>query len=157
MASTMRTARMHAISILAHLMKVYNLCCEHDHCFEGWFSSEDDFISQSAQSRIACPVCDSHAIRRLPSAPRLNLSQEPQADDSVKIQAQIMQMVRQVIANTEDVGERFAEEARRIHYNEIPERAIRGVATIAECEALVEEGIDVAPLPMPAASKQPLQ
>lgn len=138
-------------------MKVYNLCCEHDHRFEGWFSSGDDFASQSEQGRIACPVCGSHAIRRLPSAPRLNLSQEQQADDSAKIQAQILQMMRQVVANTEDVGERFAEEARRIHYDEIPNRAIRGTATIAECEALVEEGIDVTPLPMPEALKQPLQ
>lgn len=139
------------------LMKVYNLCCEYDHRFEGWFSSENDFTSQSVQNRIACPVCESHVIRKLPSAPRLNLSQAPQADDSAKFQAKVLQMVRQAIANTEDVGERFAEEAKRIHYNEVPERAIRGVATIAECEALLEEGIDVAPLPMPAVLKQPLQ
>lgn len=140
-------------------MKVYNLTCEHKHRFEGWFSSEDDYASQLVQSRIECPICDSRSITKLPSAPRLNLSsaQEPPAEVPDKIQAQIMSMVRHVIANTEDVGEHFAEEARRIHYNESPQRPIRGVATVAECEALVDEGIDVTPLPVPAALKQPLQ
>lgn len=140
-------------------MKVYNLSCEHSHRFEGWFSSEEDYTSQLTQNQIECPVCESHTINRLPSAPRLNLSsaQEQNTDVAAKIQSQIMDMVRQVVAKTEDVGERFAEEARRIHYNEIPERPIRGVATVAECEALVEEGIDVTPLPVPAALKQPLQ
>ncbi len=141
-------------------MKVYNLRCDHDHRFEGWFSSEEDYASQAAQSLIECPVCESRAIAKLPSAPRLNLAaaQEQQTTDvATRIQAQILDMVRKVIANTEDVGERFAEEARRIHYNETPERPIRGVATLAECEALADEGIDVTPLPLPAALKQPLQ
>ncbi|QDZ27542.1 DUF1178 family protein [Noviherbaspirillum sp. UKPF54] len=140
-------------------MKVYNLSCDHEHRFEGWFSSEDDYASQLAQNRIACPVCESRSINKLPSAPRLNLSsaQEPRGDATAKIQAQILSMVRKVIEGTEDVGERFADEARRIHYNESPERPIRGVATVAECEALVDEGIEVTPLPLPAALKQPLQ
>jgi hypothetical protein len=140
-------------------MKVYNLSCEHDHRFEGWFSSEEDFSTQLMDQRIECPVCDSNSVRRLPSAPRLNLSggQEPQAGISTQIQAQIREMVQRIVANTEDVGEQFAEEARRMHYNEAPERAIRGVATVHECEALVEEGIDVMPLPMSAIRKEPLQ
>ncbi len=140
-------------------MKVYNLSCEHDHRFEGWFSSEEDYTTQLAQNCIACPVCESRSINKLPSAPRLNLStaQDSREDVAAKIQAQIMDMMRQVVASTEDVGERFADEARRIHYKESPERPIRGIATVAECEALVDEGIDVTPLPLPAALKQPLQ
>lgn len=140
-------------------MKVYNLSCEHDHRFEGWFSSEDDYTAQLAQNRIGCPVCESRSVNKLPSAPRLNLStaQEPRGDVAAKIQAQIMNVMRQVVASTEDVGERFADEARRIHYNESPERPIRGFASVAECAALVDEGIDVTPLPLPAALKQPLQ
>ncbi|KIF82637.1 DUF1178 family protein [Noviherbaspirillum autotrophicum] len=140
-------------------MKVYNLSCEHDHRFEGWFSSEDDYMTQLAQNRIECPVCESRSVNKLPSAPRLNLStaQEPRGNVAAKIQAQIMNMMRQVVASAEDVGERFADEARRIHYNESPERSIRGIASVAECEALVDEGIDVTPLPLPAALKQPLQ
>jgi len=143
----------------AQFMKVYNLSCDHDHRFEGWFSSENDCTSQLEQSRIECPVCESRVITKRLSAPRLNLStaQQPRADVATKVQAQIMDMVRHVIAGTEDVGDRFAEEARRIHYNETSERPIRGVATRAECEALVEEGIDVTPLPVPAALKQTLQ
>lgn len=140
-------------------MKVYNLSCAHDHRFEGWFSSEEDFLRQVDEQRIECPVCESREVSRLPSAPRLNLSGAQAVEEGVKAQihARILEMVRHVVANTEDVGERFAEEARRIHYDETPERAIRGVATIQECEALADEGIDVMPLPIPATLKHPVQ
>ena len=140
-------------------MKVYNLSCDHHHRFEGWFSSEDDFIAQSAAAAIACPVCGRHAIERMPSAPRLNLSSsrtEP-PDPQAAIQAKVLELVRRVVASAEDVGERFAEEARRIHYNETKERAIRGVATLQECEALAEEGIGVMPLPVSTVVKEKLQ
>jgi hypothetical protein len=68
-----------------------------------------------------------------------------------------MKAVRHLLANTEDVGERFADEARRIHYGEAPERGIRGQASEQEREALRDEGIEVMPLPLPAALKEPLQ
>ncbi|OWW19355.1 DUF1178 family protein [Noviherbaspirillum denitrificans] len=139
-------------------MKVYNLICEHDHRFEGWFSSEEDFKSQNEAHQIGCPVCESHAIKKLPSAPHLSLSGMQAAKSEVEqVQKQFLQMVRKIVANTEDVGERFAEEARRIHYNEAPDRAIRGVASAQEFAALSEEGIDVLPLPISDALKQPLQ
>jgi hypothetical protein len=146
------------LGLTSRFMKVYNLGCELDHRFEGWFSSEDDFIAQSGAMAIQCPICESHVIKRLPAAPRLNLSAspEPQNDKVAAIQAQVLTMVRNIVANTEDVGERFAEEARRIHYNEVPERAIRGTATANECEALMDEGIDVLPLPA-SALKSSLQ
>lgn len=148
-----------AIPDWALCMKVYNLSCDYGHCFEGWFSSEDDYVLQLAENRIECPVCDSRAIKKLPSAPRLNLPSESQRQAKIgaELQKQLMAMLRHVAANTEDVGDRFAEEARRIHYKEIPERAIRGVATIAEYEALEDEGIEVTPLPIPAALKRTLQ
>lgn len=137
-------------------MKVYNLSCEHQHRFEGWFSSGDDFTRQLQSGGIACPVCDSCAITKLPAAPHLNLSgnTRPQQQDNARLQAQFMKIVQEVVANTENVGERFAEEARRIHYDEVPERAIRGTASVQECAELIEEGIDIIPLPLP---KQPLQ
>ncbi|HJV87054.1 MAG TPA: DUF1178 family protein [Noviherbaspirillum sp.] len=140
-------------------MKVYNLCCERDHRFEGWFSSEEDFSAQSCKELIECPICESRSVRKLPSAPRLNLSsaQPPQNDVSQQIQAEVIEVMRKIVASTEDVGERFAEEARRIHYNEAPERAIRGTASQSERAALAEEGIEVMSLPMPPALKQPLQ
>lgn len=136
-------------------MKVYNLCCEHDHRFEGWFASEQDCSEQLASARIACPLCDSNAVSRLPSAPRLRKSASAVPAKSQDIQQQVMALMRQMVARSEDVGARFVEEARRMHYEEIPERPIRGTASREDCEALVEEGIDV--LPIPDALKQPLQ
>ena len=145
-------------------MKVLNLQCSHTHSFEGWFASEDDFQSQFARGLVECPLCGDNQVTKMLSAPRLNLgAAEPAARQDVvsmpdaSLQAAWMKMVRHVMANTDDVGERFAEEARRIHYGETQERSIRGHASREETEALIEEGIGVLPLPIPDALKGPLQ
>jgi hypothetical protein len=146
-------------------MKVIDLRCQSGHRFEGWFASDDDFLDQNGRGLIECPLCADKLIVRLPSAPRLNLSSataptEPtNAADAAAgaVQARWLKMVRHVIANTEDVGPRFADEARRIHYGDAAERAIRGQASGAEREALREEGIEVHALPIPAAFEDPLQ
>lgn len=149
-------------------MKVLNLQCAHRHDFEGWFASEDDFQDQLARGLVECPVCADKSVAKLPSAPRLNLGAAPQpahkpkqemvaAPGDQQMQAAWLKMVRHVMANTEDVGERFAEEARRIHYGESEERGIRGQASRDETEALLDEGIGVVPLPIPDALKGPLQ
>ena len=152
-------------------MKVFNLRCAHDHGFEGWFASEDDFNQQSAGGLIGCPLCGDAEVRRMPSAPRLNLSGagEPAAVapaaatpaaaglPTTEQQARWLRAMRKLVAGTEDVGERFAEEARRIHYGEAEERGIRGRASREEAEALNEEGIEVLPLPMLPVLKEPLQ
>lgn len=148
-------------------MKVLNLQCSHAHGFEGWFASEDDFQGQLARGLVECPLCGDGQVTKMPSAPRLNFgASEPQAAvpkqevvsaPDAQLQAAWMQMVRQVMANTEDVGERFAEEARKIHYGETEERGIRGQASREETEALLEEGIGVLPLPIPKGLKGPLQ
>jgi hypothetical protein len=145
-------------------MKVIDLRCQSGHRFEGWFGSDDDFLDQNGRGLIECPLCTDRVIVRLPSAPHLNLSaaREPSqapvpADASAALQARWMRMVRHVIAHTEDVGENFAEEARRIHYGETEDRAIRGRASDEEREALQEEGIEVHPLPVPAVFKDSLQ
>jgi hypothetical protein len=140
-------------------MKVIDLRCQSGHRFEGWFASDDDFLDQNGRSLIECPLCADKVIVRLPSAPRLNLSSpaEPAPSPEAALQARWMQMVRHVLANTEDVGERFADEARRIHYGETAERGIRGQASAEQREALADEGIEVHPLPLPAAFKDPLQ
>lgn len=148
-------------------MKVIDLRCSSGHRFEGWFANEDDFLDQNGRGLIDCPLCADKVIARMPSAPRLNLSgaSEPQAaptapattDPAAEMQSRWMQVMRKVIAGTEDVGMRFADEARRIHYGEAPERAIRGQASADEREALLDEGIEVHPLPLPAALKDPLQ
>ena len=151
-------------------MKVLNLQCGQQHVFEGWFASEEAFQEQLQRGLVDCPMCGDTGVAKLPSAPRLNLGArasaparaEPALQEVVslpqaKLQRAWLQMVRQVMANTEDVGERFAEEARRIHYGERADRGIRGQASPAETEALLEEGIDVLPLPIPRALKEPLQ
>jgi hypothetical protein len=144
-------------------MKVIDLRCHNGHGFEGWFASDDEFLEQNGRQLIACPLCADSVIVRLPSAPRLNLSgaREDAPATVVAIppdpQAQWLKAIRHVLANTEDVGERFADEARRIHYGEVAERGIRGQATPDEREALLDEGIEVMPLPLPAALKEPLQ
>jgi hypothetical protein len=150
-------------------MKVFNLACEHDHRFEGWFGSAEDYDSQLARRLIECPVCAATAIRKMPAAPRLNLSGASEAPampeaaapgrplDPRAVQALFMKMARNIVENTEDVGDRFAEEARRIHYNESPERGIRGVASPDEARELADEGIEVVSFPLPPVLKEPVQ
>jgi hypothetical protein len=161
-------------------MKVLNLQCSHEHAFEGWFASEDDFQSQLARGLVECPVCADRAITKGLTAPRLNLGAQPPApagrsaapaaaDRSdargvmastgvdPKLQAAYLTAVRHILAHTEDVGERFAEEARRMHYGEADARNIRGQASAEETRELLDEGIDVLPLVVPDALKGPLQ
>jgi len=141
----------------------------HRHTFEGWFASEDDFQSQLGRGLVACPVCNDTAVVKQLSAPRLNLgaaqppapSNAPQglqlANSEQAVQATWLQMMRRVMAGTEDVGERFAEVARQMHYGETQERGIRGRTSPEEAEALLEEGIPVLPLLLPDMLKEPLQ
>ncbi len=146
-------------------MKVLDLRCSNGHGFEGWFASEEDYQSQNGRGLVECPLCGDKVVSRMPSAPRLNLSsaREPAAPvpaapaEATSAQQLWLQALRQVLASTEDVGQRFAEEARRIHYGESERRGIRGQATLEDAKALVEEGIEVGLLPLPDALKEPLQ
>jgi hypothetical protein len=149
-------------------MKVLNLRCAHGHGFEGWFASNEAFDSQLASGLVECPVCGDTAIVKLLSAPRLNLGNAkapeaaaPTAASNVPAElspeARWMRAVREVLAKTEDVGDRFADEARKMHYGEAQERGIRGQATPEQTEALLDEGIPVMALPIPAALKETLQ
>ena len=152
-------------------MLVLNLACEAGHSFEGWFASASDFDSQQQRGLLSCPLCNSAQVRKMPSAPRLNLGAEPSASAAastststsaptptpIDLQRQVLQAVRTMMANTEDVGDRFATEARRIHYGEAEERGIRGRATPDEARELADEGIDVVALSVPDALKDPLQ
>ena len=150
-------------------MKVLNLRCSNGHAFEGWFASDDEFMEQNGGGELQCPLCADSVITRLPSAPRLNLSGArekppeaavaPAAADAPgsELQALWMKAVRHVLAHTEDVGERFAEEARRIHYGEAPERGIRGQVDARQRDELIDEGIEVFALPLPRALDGPLQ
>ena len=158
-------------------MKVLDLRCGAGHAFEGWFASEDDYGSQRERGLLDCPVCGNAEVVRLPSAPRLNLSgaraPEPasaSAPEPAQATAQLTALpganaaaqrfvaaVAELLNNTQDVGSRFAEEARRIHYGESEAKAIRGQTTPQEREALADEGIEVFTLPVGIPPKTPLQ
>jgi len=160
-------------------VKVLDLLCPLDHAFEGWFASEEDFIAQCNRHLVQCPMCGSSEVRKALSMPRLNLlgaresamaRREPDGDtrgDDTEapkaerhghaLEALWLELARHVMRHTEDVGERFAAEARRMHHCEIPERGIRGQATAQETEQLLDEGIAVLPLLIPDAAKSTLQ
>lgn len=149
-------------------MKVLDLQCAHQHVFEGWFASEVDFLGQCERGLVSCPMCGDASITKMLSAPRLNLGSAraevsaPQelvvtAEPEQALQAAWMAVARRILAKTDDVGTRFAEEARKIHYGEIKERGIRGKASREETESLIEEGIAVMPFPLPEALKGQLQ
>lgn len=175
-------------------MKVYNLACPLDHRFEGWFASEEDCLAQQSKGMLACPICDSTEITRMPSAPHIAKSGSSKAvststemtvpasaamdhsgvsggvsgdvvaltggDHSqleAQVQAAFLKGMRELMGRSEDVGSSFAEEARKIHYKESPERSIRGQTTLDEAEALRDEGIEVMAMPMLPALKNTLQ
>jgi hypothetical protein len=158
-------------------MKVLDLRCGAGHVFEGWFASEDDYGTQREGGLLDCPVCGNAEVMRLPSAPRLNLSgarapapanapepassplPAPATELAVHGNAaqRFVEAVAELLKNTQDVGPRFAEEARRIHYGESEPKAIRGQATPEEREALADEGIEVFTLPIGVPPKTPLQ
>lgn len=158
-------------------MKVLDLACVAGHAFEGWFASEEDFQSQHARGLVQCPVCGLAEISKKLSAPRLNLrssgrdlegpsqrrgvpaaqAHNPPAQEPLSQEAAWLALARKVVAETEDVGASFAEEARKMKQGDAPERAIRGQAHVHEALALLEEGIPVLPLPIDDAFKNPLQ
>lgn len=138
-------------------MIIFDLACQQEHLFEGWFRSQQDYDGQLARALVACPHCGSTQVRRVPSAIHLSKpasNRSPGSDaTSAATQASVLAAYRQLMtamfANSEDVGSRFASEARKIHYHEAPERSIRGEASADDCESLREEGIEILQLPKP--------
>ena len=143
-------------------MIIFELACGQGHRFEGWFASSDDFARQSEAQMVRCPVCDDAGVARVPSAKvlvRAGATAGKQSPAGVApaevapqqaiagLPAEIVAKLREIVRNTENVGPRFPEEARKIHYDEAPARAIRGQASKEESAELAEEGIDVATLP----------
>ncbi|HVF64468.1 MAG TPA: DUF1178 family protein [Casimicrobiaceae bacterium] len=143
-------------------MIVYDLACAHGHAFEGWFASADAFAEQKSRSLVRCPVCDVADVDRRPSArvsvPRGTTAVPPEApapappaapaqEAIAGLPAELIGKLREIVRNTENVGRRFPEEARKIHYDEVPARAIRGQASHEEAQALRDEGIEFSSLP----------
>ena len=133
----------------------YTLKCENTHEFEGWFSSSADFDSQLERGFLTCPSCNSAKIEKSLMAPSLATARRKEASRDVLMDeaqkaamAQVKAAVESIKANSEDVGERFPEEARKIHYGESEERGIIGQASLKETKELLDEGISVLPLPV---------
>jgi len=136
-------------------MIIFDLTCTHGHRFEGWFASADDFDRQAKAVMVRCPICDDASVVRVPSA-KVHVgkatidsppAEAPEAEKVAGLPDELIRKLRDIVRNTENVGRRFPEEARKIHYEEVPPRAIRGQATKDDADALREEGIDFAPLP----------
>ncbi|PKO26291.1 MAG: DUF1178 domain-containing protein [Betaproteobacteria bacterium HGW-Betaproteobacteria-5] len=148
-------------------MIIYDLNCDNNHRFEGWFQNAGAFESQLEDRLVCCPQCDSYNVHRVPSAVAISghhaeesvsktsviSSMAPTSTALMPVGTQAMALYRQliqtIVSHSEDVGQSFADEARKIHYNEAPQRPIRGQASEDECEELRDEGIQVLSLPLP--------
>ena len=147
----------------------YSLRCESDHTFESWFQSSSAFESQVKRKLVNCPICGSAKVDRAIMAPRIvsrkgreSAPQAPAPTPEAPPAAQTSLMMAQerelrtklkelrdhIIKNADNVGERFPNEARKMHYGEIEHRPIYGEASPDEARALVEEGVEVSPLPV---------
>jgi hypothetical protein len=134
-------------------MILYELKCPSEHFFEGWFRSSDGYEEQREAGEIACPVCGAHEVEKAIMAPRLGRSDKALPAKAAKLptpmeQLQLLRGLRKAIeTNAENVGDRFAEEARKIHYGEADARGIYGDTSPEEAEKLADEGIDFAQVP----------
>jgi len=131
----------------------YNLLCRHDHAFEAWFSSSSDYDVQRKKRLVQCPHCGSAKVEKAIMAPNVSTSRKKDAIASKQKKAMALmnkaaQTIRKEIEDKCDyVGDKFADEARAIHYGEKEERAIYGKASAKDAEELHDEGVAIAPLP----------
>ena len=130
-------------------MIVFDLACSMGHVFEAWFGSQTDYDDQRARKLVSCPMCGDGHVDKAPMAPRISGTRSNDAPDPKQVMQAMMMAQRRMLAKSEDVGDRFASEARAIHAGDSEERLIHGQATPAEAKKLIEEGVPVAPLPFP--------
>ncbi|MGQ0589244.1 MAG: DUF1178 family protein [Sphingosinicella sp.] len=134
-------------------MIVFDLRCATGHVFEGWFGSSAEFESQQTRGLVSCPLCGSFEVAKAPMAPRIgakgNASSDPWPAAMKKMLAEMATMQRQLLEKSDNVGDRFPDEARAIHLGEAEARAIHGRASRADAESLAEDGIPISPLPFP--------
>lgn len=129
----------------------YALRCENEHRFESWFGSSADFDRLRGAGMVACALCGSTTVDKELMAPSVSTAASgPLSEPASPAEQALRTLRRHIEANSEDVGRAFAAEARRIHDGAAPRRAIIGEAHAAEAQALIEDGIPVAPLPWPA-------
>jgi hypothetical protein len=143
-------------------MVIYNLLCKKKHRFEGWFPSFEDYQKQADKKLISCPTCGTTKVEKVPHACAVHVKKEPPAPAAKKPEAtppapptpaefkeMLIKVHHYVKQNFEDVGSKFAEEARQIHKGLAAERPIHGTATVQETRDLAEEGVPFVALPKP--------
>lgn len=133
----------------------YTLACDNGHSFEGWFSSSADFDRQAELGLVSCPACGSVSVAKQLMAPSVSTARKRDETKVLMLDqarkeavAKIRELVTAIRENAEDVGEKFPEEARKIHYGEAEQRGLIGQTTVDEAKALLDEGIEIAPLPV---------
>ena len=136
-------------------MIVYNLCCSTCNItFEGWFDSSNDYMKQKRQKILTCPSCNSLKIEKALMAPNLNKKSNSKNQKIKKtIASNISKLKKMVEKNFDYVGDKFSEEAKKIKYGESKDRSIYGEATIEQTKELIEEEINVTPLPFQSSKK----
>jgi hypothetical protein len=130
-------------------MILFTLRCSSEHQFEAWFRDGGTFEAQQQAGEVACPHCGDSKVEKAPMAPNIGRSREAKGPpiSPAQMRAMLVAKRQQVEQNCDYVGERFAEEARRIHYGEVDPHGIYGEATNDESAALVDEGIEFGRIP----------
>jgi hypothetical protein len=128
---------------------VFDLSCTAGHVFEAWFGSQQDYDGQHARGLVACPTCGDPDVTKAPMAPRIATAMKPGSSDRRDVMRAMKALQAKLLAGSEDVGTRFADEARAIHAGDAEDRMIHGRTTPVEARQLVEEGVPVLPLPLP--------
>ncbi|SFR81896.1 DUF1178 family protein [Sphingomonas jatrophae] len=132
-------------------MILFDLACAQGHVFEGWFGSSDDYEHQRARGLVSCPMCGAGGVEKAVMAPRVAAkgNQAPSAATVKAVLGALAKAQAKALEGSDYVGPRFAAEARAMHEGATPHRTIHGQASLAEARALVEDGVPVAPLPLP--------
>lgn len=141
-------------------MIVFDLRCADGHVFEIWFGSTNDYENQKARGLVACPYCGDTGVEKAVMAPRVAAKSnrnapsrqtmaKPDPEKLKQVMTAMAEIQKKLLADSTFVGSRFADEARAMHHGEKDERPIHGKATLEETRSLIEEGVPVAPLPLP--------
>jgi hypothetical protein len=132
----------------------FSLNCDHDHEFEAWFRNNDDFDTQQKRGFVECPQCGSSKIEKALMAPAVSTGRKREkialamGEQQRKVLAQLKEMSEKIRENADYVGDKFAEEARKIHFGETEARGIYGEATLDEAKSLAEDGVGFMPIPV---------
>jgi len=126
----------------------FNLRCAKDHVFEAWFKDSKTYDRQARQGKVACPDCGDVKIAKAPMAPNIAKGKSRSGPDAAALREALVTLRNEVEKNCDYVGDRFAEEARKIHYKETDPRNIYGETTESEARELVDEGVEFGSIPV---------